>query len=143
MFKFYSFVFVLLFPVFVSAQSLSPISNFNNLTTRLLAIGDVLIYVLISLAVVYIIWNVVHYFIRPGADDRKTSGMNILWGIVGLFIIMSIWGLVNLLINTFYTDPRIPTDRFPRVNFTNTTSPVIPKNDGITPNINPYINEGL
>ncbi len=107
------------FPALVFAQNLSEIRNINNLSTRLIGIGNLVIYFLTSLAVIYIIWNIVHYFIRPAGDDRKEAGMNILWGIIGLFVIVSIWGLVNILVNTFYTNPNIPPDRFPNANFIN------------------------
>jgi len=100
-----SLVFVI--PAVVSAQALTPITNVNNLSTRLLGIGNTIIYILGSLAVVYIVWNVVQYFIH-GESDKKEAGMNIIWGIVGLFVIVSIWGLVNILTNTFKT---ISTDQ--------------------------------
>ncbi len=92
-------------PAIASAQALSPITNVNNLSTRLLGIGNIFTYILVAIAVIYIVWNVVQYFIKPNGDDRKAAGMNILWGIVGLFIIVSIWGLVNVLTNTFKTTP--------------------------------------
>jgi hypothetical protein len=134
-----AFLFSFLLPVVVFAQSLSEIKNINGLSTRLLAIGDIVIYLFVSVAVVYIIWHVVQYFIKPSKDSRKDAGMNILWGIVGLFIIVSIWGLVNILINTFYTDANIPRDRFPNANFVNSgNNVVIP-----TQNINPYSNQGV
>lgn len=117
--KLFIAICALIFPVFASAQYLSEIRNVNNLATRLLGIGNLIIYFLISLALIYITWNIVHYFIRPAGGDRKEAGMNILWGIIGLFVIVSIWGLVNLLVNTFYTNPNIPKDRFPTADFVN------------------------
>lgn len=95
---------VSIIPVVASAQALSPITNVNNLTTRALGIGNTFTYLLVALAVIYIVWNVVQYFIKS-EGDRKEVGMNIVWGIVGLFIIVSIWGLVNILTNTFKTTP--------------------------------------
>jgi glucan phosphoethanolaminetransferase (alkaline phosphatase superfamily) len=92
-------------PAFASAQALSPITNVNNLTSRALGIGNTFTYILVALAVIYIVWNVVQYFIKANGGDRKEVGMNIIWGIVGLFIIVSIWGLVNILTNTFKTTP--------------------------------------
>ncbi len=92
-------------PAIASAQALSEITNVNNLSNRLLGIGNVFTYILVAVAVIYIIWNVVQYFIKPSEGDRKDAGMNILWGIVGLFIIVSIWGLVNIFTNTFKTAP--------------------------------------
>lgn len=92
-------------PAFASAQALSPITNVNNLSSRALGIGNMFTYILVALAVIYIVWNVVQYFIKANGGDRKEVGMNIVWGIVGLFIIVSIWGLVNILTNTFKTTP--------------------------------------
>ena len=112
------FIITLLFPVIIHAQALQTISNVNNLATRLAGIGNIITYLLVGLAVIYIIWNIVQYFIH-GDGDRKESGMNILWGIVGLFIIVSLWGLVNILVNTFYTDANIPQNRFPNADFIN------------------------
>ena len=136
--KVFSLVFVF-FPALVLAQNLSEIKNINNLSTRLIGIGNIVIYFLISLAVIYIIWNTVHYFIRPAGADRKDAGMNILWGIIGLFVIVSIWGLVNILVNTFYTNPNIPQNRFPNANFINRNG----VNSGVDVNaieVNPFMN---
>lgn len=98
-------VIAIAFPAIASAQALAPITNVNNLTTRALGIGSTVTYVLVALAVIYIVWNVVMYMIKPGAEDRAAAGKDILWGILGLFIIVSIWGLVNILTNTFKTTP--------------------------------------
>jgi hypothetical protein len=106
-------------PTFLHAQSLGEISNVNSLANRLAGIGNIVTYLLVGLAVIYIIWNVVHYFIRPSGSDKGEAGMNILWGIIGLFIIVSLWGIVNILVNTFYTDPNVPRNRFPNADFVN------------------------
>lgn len=96
---------------------LAEIRNVNSLATRLAGIGNIITYLLVGLAVIYIIWNTVHYFIRPSGSDRSEAGMSIMWGIIGLFIIVSLWGIVNILVNTFYMNPNVPKDRFPNANF--------------------------
>jgi hypothetical protein len=99
------------------------ISNTNDLIQRLVGIGNVIIYLLMALAFIYIIWQTVMYFIKSkeGDESRKESGKNIIWGIIGLAIIMSIWGLVNILLNTFGTYNNVPKDRFPSADFVNST----------------------
>lgn len=92
-------------PSLAFAQALQPITNVNNLSSRIIGIGNTVTYLLVALAVIYIVWNVVQYLIKTSEDKKKDAGMNILWGIVGLFIIVSIWGLVNILTNTFNTTP--------------------------------------
>jgi hypothetical protein len=95
----------LLSPMFALAQT-SVINDVNDVTKKAVGIGNTVIYLLVSLAVIYIVWNIVQYFIKGGEDEgsRKKSGMNVLWGIIGLFIIVSIWGLVNILVGTFRTN---------------------------------------
>ena len=110
-----------LLPSIAYAQygSLPPLSNPNALVQRLASIGSVAVYLLIALAVVYIVYAIVMYFIKgeEGDENRKKAGMRILWGIVGLAIIVSLWGIVNLLINTFWTNNTVPA--FPNADFIN------------------------
>ena len=78
----------------------------NSLSAKVIGIGNTVVYILTALAVLFIVYNVVMYLIKPaGEEGRSAAGMNILWGIVGLFVIVSIWGLVNILTNTFKTTP--------------------------------------
>src|SRR3989338_3837023 len=57
--------------------------------------------VLISLGVIYFVWGVVQYFIGEG-EEAKTKGRDrIIYGIIGLAVIISIWGLVAIITNTF------------------------------------------
>ena len=98
--------------------TLAPVNNLSQLALRLSTIGNVIIYLLIALGFIYIIWNIVQYFIKgkEGDESRHEAGMHIFWGIVGLAIIFSIWGLVNILIQTFGTSttnlPNIPSADF-------------------------------
>lgn len=73
----------------------------DTLFTKFSSIGNAVIYLLIGLAVIFIIWNAVQFIIHAASDDRKTYQGAIIWGIVGLFVILSIWGLVNILRGTF------------------------------------------
>lgn len=106
----------------ISLAQTSIVTDANSLTQKLIDIGNVVIYVLISLAVIFIIWNVVMFLIKSGDEEgRGKARSQILWGIVGLAIILSIWGLVNILVNTFRTVP--PT--VPNPNISNTNVPLI------------------
>ena len=95
--------FVVLFsPLSVFAEE---ITNASGVAASVASIFNLIIGLLISLAVLFIIYNVVMYFVKGGESaDRAAAGMSILWGIVGLFVILSIWGLVAILRGTFQTD---------------------------------------
>ena len=90
-------------PVTAFAQT-TPVTDVNSLSAKLVGIGNTVTYLLVALAVIFIVWNVVKYVIGGNNPEEKTkAGFNVLWVIVGLFIIVSIWGLVNILTNTFKT----------------------------------------
>jgi hypothetical protein len=104
-----------------TASNVGRIDNANDLVKKIVAIGDVVIYLLISFAVIYIIWYTVLYFIKgeKGDESRKVAGTQIIWGIVGLAIILSIWGLVNILLGTFSVNNQLPLNRVPSADFIN------------------------
>ncbi|MDQ2933336.1 MAG: pilin [bacterium] len=104
---------------FAQINSTQQVTDFNTLTVKLTQIGNVIIEILIAFAVIWIIFNVVRFIL--GANDPEKRGeyrSAVLWGIVGLFVILSIWGLVRILTNTFRTDTRAPrqsTGEVPRL----------------------------
>lgn len=102
-------------PAAVGAQA---ITDVNTLTYKLTNIGNTIIEILIAFAVLYIIFQTVRFIMKGDSpDERKEIGKGIMWGIVGLFVILSIWGLVNILSNTFRTNTNAPTQQFPQLNY--------------------------
>ena len=60
---------------------------------------------LISLAVVWFVWNVFHYVIAADEVDKATAKDKMVWGIIAIFVMVSIWGLVAILQSTFKISP--------------------------------------
>jgi hypothetical protein len=62
-------------------------------------INDVLMPVFMAIAFIVFLWGIFKYFIwgaeneQEKADGRKFA----MWGIIGLAVIFSVWGLVNLV----------------------------------------------
>src|SRR5437763_1624353 len=56
--------------------------------------------VLIALGVVYFVWGVITYVIASDEEAKKAGRDRIIFGIIGLAVIIGLWGLVNLLRNT-------------------------------------------
>ncbi len=116
-FKIFLYAISILFPSFVWAQ-LDELRDVNEIKIRLLTLFDVIIYLLVALAVIFIVYHVVRYIVMGSKPEEKgKAGLNILWGLIGLFIIVSIWGLVNILTGTFNTYNYAPVERFPSTNF--------------------------
>ncbi|MFA7285484.1 MAG: pilin [Candidatus Paceibacterota bacterium] len=72
---------------------------FNVLLCRIATILNNVIPVLITLAVIYFIWGVIHYAIARD-EDAKTEGRGaMINGLIALMVIVSVWGLVNFIKN--------------------------------------------
>ena len=84
-------------------------------------ISDVIkpvIPLLIGLAVVFFIIGIIKFIASAGDEDKRREGKNIMvWGIIGLFVIVSMWGLVGLLSNTFFGGPTAPSLDRDRYNY--------------------------
>lgn len=64
---------------------------------------------IISLTVLIFIWGVFKYVTAAGdSDARQEARGYMMWGIVSLFVMVSVWGLVNLLVATFRLDNTMP-----------------------------------
>lgn len=61
----------------------------------------ILIPLLITAALIYFIYGVIKYVISKDADGTKAAREIIFRGLIGLFVILSIWGLVGVLQSTF------------------------------------------
>lgn len=72
------------------------ISNINR------AIVNPLILLLIALAMVYFLWGLAMFVANSaGSDGRAEGKRKIIWGLVGLFIMVSVFGILRILLNTF------------------------------------------
>ncbi|HRH31261.1 MAG TPA: hypothetical protein PK950_01210 [Candidatus Paceibacterota bacterium] len=68
-----------------------------------------IIPLLFALALLMFIWGVLKYVIAPdGSDDREEGRWFMIWGIVGLFVMVSVWGLVGLVSNTLEIGTAFP-----------------------------------
>jgi hypothetical protein len=80
------------------------ICNTTNLFGIFCRIGELLsavIPVFVALGVAYFVWGVVTYMIGDD-EEAKTRGRDrIMYGVIGLAVILCVWGLVFLLLNTF------------------------------------------
>lgn len=76
-----------------------------TLCTILNKAGDIatlIIILLMIVATVVFIYGVIKYILAGGSEQRKKEAQGmIIWGLIGLFILVAVWGLVAILENTF------------------------------------------
>lgn len=64
-----------------------------------------LVVLFFALAVVFFLYGILKYIASgDNEDSRKASKQVMIYGIIGLFVMVSFWGFVNILINTFELD---------------------------------------
>ena len=108
---------VILFAAFVPTVFVKAVSN--GVCTEVPGLGSVICQInellgsilpaLIAFGVVYFIWGVVRFMIADG-EEAKTKGKDqIIYGIIGLAVIVGVWGLVNIVVETFDLSGQTPT----------------------------------
>ena len=93
-------------PVQTVAQA-CPAANGVDIGNIICKIGfflNKIIPVLLALGVIYFIWGVVTYMISEDKETKDHGRGRIIYGIIGLAIIVGMWGLVNLVITGFGLD---------------------------------------
>lgn len=100
----------ILIPV-LSIMGFAPVIAFATDTTAgdiMFTIGNLLGYVtpvLVTIAVIYFIYTVIVY--TMSGDDKKKADAkkNIIPALIGLFLIVSFWGILSVVSNTFNVGP--------------------------------------
>ena len=65
--------------------------------------------VVIALAVLYFFWGLAQYVLYSGDEGKKEEGRNIMiYGIIALFVMVSVWGLIGILQRTFGVQDQPP-----------------------------------
>jgi ABC-type Fe3+-siderophore transport system permease subunit len=84
----------------VAFAALNNISDVGSFVINL--INNVAVPVLFAVAFIVFLWGVFDTFILGrGSEEAKESGKNLmLWGLIGFFVMVSVWGLVNILTGT-------------------------------------------
>jgi len=96
----------------VPLVSLAAVNNLSDAGSTIInIINNVLVPVLFAVAFIVFLYGAFKTFILgANSEDVKEDGKNLmLWGLIGFFVMVSIWGLVNILTGT--------------VSFGNTTGP--------------------
>jgi hypothetical protein len=92
----------ILLPLSVAAQArTTSINSIWDIFTFIKNILDAALPLIIAVAVVYFVYAIFMYVVAVNDEKKAAAKDKIIYGIVGLFIMISVWGLVNILVNTF------------------------------------------
>lgn len=80
-------------------------------------INNILVPLVFALAFIIFIWGVFTYFIRGAADaEKREKGRDfMIYGIIGFFVMVSVWGLVHILTGTISLNNNGLQNQYPQV----------------------------
>lgn len=82
--------------------SLAFAATVGSVLSTIKNILDLLIPIFITLAVLYFFWGLGQYILNSNDSEKKEEGRNIMiWGILALFVMVSVWGIIGVISNTF------------------------------------------
>jgi hypothetical protein len=68
----------------------------------IIGIVNTLIPFMLALALLAFFWGLVRYIWNSGDAEAQAAGKGIMiWGIIALFVMVAVWGLVGVVANTF------------------------------------------
>lgn len=94
-----------LFTVANAQGTTNTISNtFSQLLYNIeLFILNPIIYLLFGLALIVFLYGVFEFIKNSdNEDERKKGGQHILWGVIGMAIMFSAYGIINFVLNTMW-----------------------------------------
>lgn len=100
-------------PVLVLAQSTNQTVDSAQALSKFVIdfINNIGVPLVFALSFIFFIVGIFMYFIAGGADEAKrTKGKELMiYGIIGFFVMISVWGLVRILTGTIRLDNATPT----------------------------------
>ena len=100
-----SFSFALLFAgqTVFAEYSCNDFSSIGGvLTFFTCTINNVVVNLLFSIAMVAFIYGIIQYFLFPDNEEKRKQGKSyMMWGLISLFVMVSMWGIVNIFTSTF------------------------------------------
>lgn len=91
------------------------ISSIQGFICKLNEILSAILPFLLALGIVYFVWGVVTYVIASDEEAKKTGRNRMIYGIIGLVVIVGVWGLVKLVTNSFGLNNNTTTIQYPTV----------------------------
>lgn len=92
-----------------------------ELLTKFSGLLNQILPILVSIGVIYFVWGVVMYVIADEEEAKQKGRDRIVFGIIGLAVILSVWGLVGILRTTFGVGDNLGAPTAAINNLVNTT----------------------
>jgi succinate dehydrogenase/fumarate reductase cytochrome b subunit len=93
-------------PVLVATAVLMPYpahaaKTFNEIVNdSIVPLGDLIVTLLYAVAFLFFLFGIMRYFFASTNEEARAKGkQHMMWGVIGLVVLFSVWGLVRILLN--------------------------------------------
>lgn len=87
-------------PALAFAASAPQLGYFAQALAQIQGIISTLLPIVVALALLFFFWGLAKFILAAGDESAKEEGKRIMiWGVVALFVMVSVWGLVYFLGN--------------------------------------------
>lgn len=92
----------------VSFAAVTDIYGLSDLVLTI--INEILVPIIFAIAFIVFIWGIFQFFIAGKQDpETRDKGKSLMfWGLIGFFVMVSVWGLVNILVNSLDLNTNVP-----------------------------------
>jgi hypothetical protein len=101
-------------------------SNLGDVVGFVIGIINIIIPVLTLLALVLVLYAALRYVLK--AEESKGKGPErsaILWGLISLFVIVSVWGILRIMCQTLFNSSSCQGVSTSSINTSEGTSPTL------------------
>jgi hypothetical protein len=74
--------------------------KFSDLVGKFITVLQAMVGLIMGISLLYFLWGIVRYISRYGDETARKESVRIMTqGVIALFVMVSIWGLVAILVN--------------------------------------------
>lgn len=88
----------------------------EGIVLRINSFLNLIIPVLFFIATIVFLWGVILYITSGGDEEKRKEGrVYIIYGLIGLFVMVAVWGIVNIMIGFFFPGGIGPAPGVPNI----------------------------
>lgn len=100
-------------PTLAFAQQLSSLETLVSSIGRLVSLA---LPIVVGVALLAFFWGLVKFIFAQGNEESKADAKKImLWGLVALFVMVAVWGIVRFIGDALDINPQNTPDALPTV----------------------------
>ncbi len=77
--------------------------NFNGIVCFFLEYIELIVLILVAGSLLVFVWGVAKFILSAGDEKKVAEGKTLMfWGVIALFVMVSVWGIIQLFYNDFF-----------------------------------------